>query len=235
MKASLLVLGLALVCHAGHAADLTLTDGRVFHDASVLSQTPRTVVIKHTDGLSGVSKTLLPADLSVRYPIDEAAALAADQQATAARIRAQEFHKAEAERSARLRLEREQTALLNAQIAAQEATARLAEAEAARIQRTEPAYDPFPFYRSYYNTYPLTTACDNRWNDNRRGQSFVYHRSNGYSDRNSNTRCPSPAQNSASIKTSRHIHTQSVSSQSSRTQSWEDMKKPVQTATFVRR
>lgn len=170
------------------AADLTLTDGRTFRDASIVSQSPRKVVIKHADGLSGVEKTLLPAELSARYPIDEAAAREAERRSAEARAHAAAFHKAEAERAALIRLEREQTALANAQLAALEASNRLAEAEAARIarQRTEVVYEYVSFNRSYpYSVYTHRRAddCTPRWNDK------PHHRDNRFvNDRHDHSR-----------------------------------------------
>ena len=149
-------LGLFLAASITHAADIALTDGRVFRDASVLSQTPRTVVIKHADGLSGVAKTLLPAELAARYPLDEAAAREADRQSAEARARADAFHRAEALRAAQLRADREETALLNARTAALEAAERLANAEAARIaaERSAVRYDYVPVHRPHRYVYP---------------------------------------------------------------------------------
>ncbi len=190
MKTSLLTLGLFSICQVALAVDWTLTDGRVLREASVLSQTPRTVVIQHADGLSGVAKTLLPAELAVRYPIDEAAARESERQAAEARARADAFHKAEAERAALVRIEREQTALHNAQLAALEASERLAEAEAARIanQRTEIVYEYVSFGRSpcYARTSSPTRDCAPRWNKKIHDR-FDRHDHHARTDRNSET------------------------------------------------
>lgn len=190
MKASLLTFGLLFVAHTASAMDLILTDGRTFHDATIVSQTPRKVVVKHTNGLSGIEKALLPADLSARYPIDEAAAREADRQAAEARTRTQAFHKAEAERAAIIRLEREQTALHNAQVAALEASQRLADAEAARIasQRTEVVYEYVSFNRTpyYVHSRSNSSGCEPRWNEKSRDHRFVRdHRTNSDTDRHS--------------------------------------------------
>ena len=64
-----------------HGADITLRDARVLKDARIVSQTPRNVTVRHAGGLSSVAKTLLPAELQAKYPVDEAAAQAADDKA----------------------------------------------------------------------------------------------------------------------------------------------------------
>ena len=66
-------------------ADITLRDARVLRDARIVSQTPRNVTVRHAGGLSSVAKTLLPAELQAKYPVDEAAAQAADDKARLAR------------------------------------------------------------------------------------------------------------------------------------------------------
>lgn len=81
---SVLLLGAALLAPGLFASDLALADGRVFHEAQVLSQSPRTVVIRHSGGLASVEKQLLPEEWRSRYPIDEAAALVAEQHERAA-------------------------------------------------------------------------------------------------------------------------------------------------------
>lgn len=60
------------------AETLTLADGRTFQNAVVLSQSPRTVIVRHAGGLASIEKTKLPAALRERYPVDEAAALLED-------------------------------------------------------------------------------------------------------------------------------------------------------------
>jgi hypothetical protein len=82
MKTAFLFLCLALVMTPGNAtaAEIPLADGRVLHDATIRSQTPRTVIIKHTGGLCSVAKELLPPELQARYPVAEAAAREADEQ-----------------------------------------------------------------------------------------------------------------------------------------------------------
>lgn len=60
---------------AGQAAEIVLQDGRVLKEASVKSQTPRNVIIRHAGGLASVAKVLLPADLQAQYPVTEVAAV----------------------------------------------------------------------------------------------------------------------------------------------------------------
>ncbi|ATC64081.1 hypothetical protein CMV30_09015 [Nibricoccus aquaticus] len=208
---AILLLAFASLLPAASAAKITLTDGRTFHDATIVSQTPRKVVIKHTHGLSGIEKTLLPTDLRAAYPFDEVAAREADRQAAEARARADAFHQAEAARSALIRLEREQTALLNAQIAAQEATARLAEAEAARIaaQRTEVVYEYVSFNRSYpryiYTPHPADD-CTPRWNEKPRNR-HVHDDRQSRPDQKPSVNRPGPVQNSRNNSSARHTQT----------------------------
>lgn len=71
------------------SADITLRDTRVLKDAQIVSQTPLNVTIRHSGGLSSVAKTLLPAELQSKYPVDEAAARAADLRLQQARQAAQ--------------------------------------------------------------------------------------------------------------------------------------------------
>jgi hypothetical protein len=93
------------------AADLSLADGRVLKDATIVSQTPRTVIVKHAGGLGSVAKDLLPAELRARYPLDEAAARQADERAAQAAAAARDAEQAAAEsRAQRLAQAREATA-----------------------------------------------------------------------------------------------------------------------------
>ena len=94
------------------AADIVLQDGRVLKEAVVKSQAPRTVTIKHADGLSSVAKNLLPPDLLAQYPLDEMAAQEADKRATAGREAALAYQKAEAERVARVKEERQKSVVM---------------------------------------------------------------------------------------------------------------------------
>ncbi len=111
MKTIRFIFVAATMSIATFAADITLNDGRVFKDAFVTSQTPRKVTIKHANGLSSVGKELLSTELQAKYPINEAAARAADEKASIAREAALNARKAETERLARVRTEREATAI----------------------------------------------------------------------------------------------------------------------------
>ena len=105
-----LLLALALAAGAA-AADLPLADGRVLKDATIVSQTPRTVIVKHAGGLGSIAKGLLPAELQVRYPLDEAAAREADERAAQVAATAVAAEQAEREsRAQRLAQVREATA-----------------------------------------------------------------------------------------------------------------------------
>lgn len=83
---SMIVLFLALAT-AVSAADLALSDGRVFKDFRVVSQTAMTVLVRHAGGLAKVDKKLLPAEVLARYPIDEKGA--AEEAAANARGKAE--------------------------------------------------------------------------------------------------------------------------------------------------
>ncbi len=110
MKTIRFILVAATMSSATFAADIMLKDGRVLKDASVTSQSPLKVTIKHASGLSSVGKELLPSDLQAQFPVNEAAARAADEKALVAREAALKARKAESERLARIRTEREETA-----------------------------------------------------------------------------------------------------------------------------
>jgi hypothetical protein len=104
---------LSVLCATTFAADIALSDGRVLKDATIASQTPRNVTIRHATGLISVAKTLLPSELQAKYPVDEAAARAAEENNQQARLRASELEQAEYQRSLKLKAEREQTAKFN--------------------------------------------------------------------------------------------------------------------------
>jgi hypothetical protein len=97
------ILVAATMFSSSFAADIVLTDKRTFKDATIVSQSPRKVVIKHVDGLTSVDKQQLPEDLQSRYPIDEAAARAAEERAIVDRETAAKARAAEAERIAKFR------------------------------------------------------------------------------------------------------------------------------------
>jgi len=110
MKTAFFIFAAGALALTSFAADITLNDGRVLSDATIVSQSPRNVSIKHAAGLSSVAKQLLPTELQAKYPYDEAAAREADARAIIAREKAQAFEKTEAERSAQVRKQREATA-----------------------------------------------------------------------------------------------------------------------------
>ena len=133
MKNTLTLLCLFFFSGLAYAADIALADGRVLKDATVASQSPRTVTIRHADGLSSVAKTLLPIELQTRYPIDEAGAREVERQAAAARQAAREYEKDEAERVARVRAQREASA--SASEAAAQRDAAREDAQYAAVER----------------------------------------------------------------------------------------------------
>lgn len=137
------------------ATDLTLTDGRVLKDANIISQTPRTVTIKHASGLSSIAKPLLPPELKTKYPVDEAAAKLAEEKNQQARIRAQELEQAEYQRSLKLRAEREKTAKANERAPIDEEDNRRDRLNSARSDMQGRA-------EKYFKTeYPLVTSAKN--------------------------------------------------------------------------
>lgn len=77
MKIIRFALALFAATAAARAETITLTDGRVFADAKILSQTPTHVTVRHGAGMIQIAKTLLRGDLRAKYPVDEAAAAAA--------------------------------------------------------------------------------------------------------------------------------------------------------------
>ena len=85
-----LVLALAMATLVS-AADITLTDGRVFREAVVVSASAGRVCLRHPGGFVQVDKALLTGELAERYPADASATaredsrLAADAQAKAER------------------------------------------------------------------------------------------------------------------------------------------------------
>ena len=103
MKAVWFSFLLVPLANAVPAMDLPLADGRVLKDATILSQTPRTVIVKYAGGLGSVAKDLLPTELHESYPLDEAAAREADERAVRATEAAREAEQDEAERRAKLR------------------------------------------------------------------------------------------------------------------------------------
>lgn len=104
MKPQLLLflVGISLSHAAETSSALKLTDGRVFNDWKILSETPSSVVLKHQSGMTKIGKQLLPPDVLAAHPIDaegakkEAANLAASGRA------GQELHAALEAKNARL-------------------------------------------------------------------------------------------------------------------------------------
>ena len=62
-------ISLLLLSVIAHATDITLTDGRIFIEAKVVSQTDNAVCIRYAGGFAQVSKTLLPADIAAQFPV----------------------------------------------------------------------------------------------------------------------------------------------------------------------
>lgn len=153
MKLTVPFLAVSMCCVTALAADLTLTDGRVLKDAAIVSQAPRTVTIRHAAGLSSIAKTLLPPELKTKYPVDESAALVADQKAAEARLAAQEFQKREAARAAAVRAPK---------MPAQE-TSTIEETENARIKavmaKAKAAALAAEYFKQSYPSTTGTTSC----------------------------------------------------------------------------
>lgn len=84
MKTLRFMLALFAAVAAARAESITLTDGRVFEEAKITTQTPTHVTVRHQGGLQQVPKKLLPAELAAKYPIDEVAAEKARVRAEAA-------------------------------------------------------------------------------------------------------------------------------------------------------
>lgn len=91
MKAPALLAAALALSAAATAADITLADGRVLHDAAIVSASAGRVCIRHPGGFVQVEKRLLTGELADRYPADASATarenskLAADAQAKAER------------------------------------------------------------------------------------------------------------------------------------------------------
>lgn len=158
MRNSVFLAAAMLLAAAATAADIALEDGRVLQDATIRSQTPRTVVIKHASGLSSVAKTLLPGALRAQYPVDEAAALEADRLAAVGRENEAALRRAETERLEFAREEARRNAGAAEAREAEEAelgARELARVETAAIQATE-AY----FLDDYERSSIYERTCD---------------------------------------------------------------------------
>jgi hypothetical protein len=76
MKSSYISLGIALLgltlslAPIASAENITLTDGRLFKDATITAEDPIWVTISHSDGIIRVEKTLLPSELQKLHPSD---------------------------------------------------------------------------------------------------------------------------------------------------------------------
>jgi hypothetical protein len=132
MRAIHVVALASMAIPAAFSADIVLTDKQVFTDATIQSQTPRTVIIRHAGGLASVPKKLLPRELQAQYPLDEAAAQEAERKEALA---------VEAEK-ARQTLEAEQRAQQKEEMAKAAEMTRIREAKEAEElarQKTEQA------------------------------------------------------------------------------------------------
>jgi hypothetical protein len=79
MKSPLLGFASALLAVIPAPADtITLTDGRTFAEARIISASAGRVCIRHTDGIAQVERSLLPPELATRYPADAQAVAAED-------------------------------------------------------------------------------------------------------------------------------------------------------------
>jgi len=159
MKLISIIFVAALMAARVLAADFSLKDGRVLKDASIVSQAPRTVMIKHAGGLSSVAKELLPSELQAQYPVNEAAAREAERPASLAREAARESERAEAERVARVRAQREQMVAANESHASNEANREDAQYAAVERDAKERAKDYFRHEYNSGNNSNLTCEC----------------------------------------------------------------------------
>ncbi len=107
--------------------DLTLSDGRIFREAVMVSENPLRITVRHVDGLAQIEKATLPAELLARYPIDQEAA--DREQAEAAARKARIEQEREELRDKELRRAREVQALRQSSVAY---NAAVTEREAAR-------------------------------------------------------------------------------------------------------
>ncbi len=147
------------------ASDITLTDGRVLRDATVQSQTPRTVVVRHATGMTSVPKTMLPPELQHQYPVDEAAAAEADRQAALAQEQVLARQKEKAEEFARAKEERQKTGVSYEEEQANEAKRRETELATVRSGASSCAeqYFEHEFDRnSFYDRSCEVTLLDMR-------------------------------------------------------------------------
>ena len=177
MKTTLLLAGCLLLGGSTFAADLTLTDGRVLKGASIMSQTPLNVTIRHAAGLSSVSKNLLPPELRAQYAVDEAGAKAAEARAQEASAKARALQLTAAEHAARIRAQQEAAMAGQADTAAQKTAAEKIKNLEARLGAQQRAEDYFhnefePFAKAddvdrqltvNISEMHLVDGWDNRW------------------------------------------------------------------------
>jgi hypothetical protein len=159
MKLISVIFVAALMAARVFAADFTLKDGRVLKDAAIVSQAPRTVMIKHAGGLSSVAKDLLPPDLQSQYPINETAARESERQAVIARDAARQSERAEAERVARVRAQREEMVAANESHASNEVYREDAQYAAVERDAKERAKDYFRHEYNSGNNSTYTCEC----------------------------------------------------------------------------
>ena len=106
--------------------DLQLTNGRTYKAASVVSDSPIRLTIRHAGGLAQIEKRHLPAELQARFPADTAAHEKAEREAAERRAAAAaEWERTRPEREARAKrvaAEQRQRAAHNAAVEAEERT-----------------------------------------------------------------------------------------------------------------
>ena len=124
MKSILFALMFVAVTVAACAETITLTDGRSFAEAKIVSETPMRVTLRHSGGLTQVDKAALPEALRVKYPADPVAAERdrAREEARAAAAAA-EYERSRPQREARakqLAKDREKSAAHRDSLAAEE-------------------------------------------------------------------------------------------------------------------
>jgi hypothetical protein len=78
MKTKIALLVVLLSAVPVSAGDIALTDGRVLKNATVVSQSPGRVCIRHAAGITQVEKSKLPAELAEQYPATPEAVAAED-------------------------------------------------------------------------------------------------------------------------------------------------------------
>lgn len=93
---------LFLAAGALHAAPatITLTNGKVFEKAEVVSQSAEYVTLRFAGGMAQVEKRLLPEELQAKYPLNEKAVEAERDRQERERVRAETRAEQKAERRA---------------------------------------------------------------------------------------------------------------------------------------